>query len=166
MAKIIKTYKVKGVLKKKEINDPNCLSKEDVLKIITEENWGEFEKWIFGKSGPVLSDGRCGYYFWDVEEFKSRYIDHDESLTPDEIYNMFQENELKKAEISNSLGKINTREWNSSRKGESIKENQHSRKKKPAFHSGLKRTKKRWNKKKGKLELSKKGSRDKTYWSD
>ena len=61
-------------------------------------------------------------------------------------------------------GRINTRKWNSKR--EDVKDDQHNPKKKWYYHDGLKRTKKRWNKKKGVQEISKKGSRDKIVWCD
>ena len=166
MAKIIKTYKYKGKWKKKEVNDPDCLSKDDVLGVIGKDQWKTFEKWIFGQAGPVLSDGTCGYYAWDVQKFKRYYIDGEEPLTPDDVFELFQDMEMQKIEIGGTLGKINTREWNSSRKGLGVAENQHNKKKKPAFRSGLKRTKMRRNKKKGVREKSKKGSRDYINWSD
>jgi len=71
-----------------------------------------------------------------------------------------------KFEHSRNTGKINTREWNSTRKGEEFNENQHTKEKNPAYREGLKRTKMRWNKKKGVREKSKKGSRDRIYWND
>jgi len=166
MGKIIKKYKYKGKWKEKKVNDPDCYSKDDVLKIIEKENWNVFDKWIFGQTGPVLSDGTCGYYSWDVQKFKRYYIDKEEPDNPDDIMELFQEMEMRKIEQTNSLGKINTREWNSSRKGIKVKENQRNKKKKPATRSGLKRTKIRRNKKKGVREKSKKGSRDHIYWSD
>ena len=72
----------------------------------------------------------------------------------------------KKFEHSRNVGKINTREWNSTKKGKEFNENQHTKEKDPSYHEGLKRTKMRWNKKKGVREKSKKGSRDRIYWSD
>jgi len=166
MAKIIKTYKYKGKWKKKEINDPDCLSKEDVLKVIDKKNWKEFEKWMFGQAGPILSDDTCGYYSWDVQKYKRYYIDGETPLTPDDLMDIFQDMEMQKVEVSNSLGKTNTREWNSSRKGAEMRANQHKKKKKPGFRDGLKRSKKRFNKKKGVREKSKKGSREHIHWSD
>jgi len=68
-------------------------------------------------------------------------------------------------EITRSIdGEMNTRKWGSKR--EDVQVEQHQANKKWYFHEGLKRTKLRWNKKKGKLELSKKGSRDAIYWCD
>jgi len=166
MAKIIKTYKYKGKWKKKEVNDKDCLSKADVIKIIGEDNWKEFEKWMFGQAGPILSDDSCGYYSWDVQKYKRYYIDGEAPLTPEDLMDIFQDMEMQKIEVHNSLGKINTREWNSSRKGAEMRNNQRNKKKKPATRNGLKRTKMRINKKKGVREKSKKGSRDRIYWSD
>jgi len=166
MAKIIKNYKYRGKWKKKEVNDPDCLSKDDVIKIIKKENWKEFDKFIFGQTGPILSDDSCGYYSWDVQKFKRFYIDKEEPATPEDLMDIFQDMEMQKIEIHNSLGKINTREWNSSRKGAEMRDNQRNKKKKPGFRNGLKRTKRRYNKKKGLREKSKKGSRDRIHWSD
>lgn len=64
--------------KEKEIEDKNCLYKKDVIDIIGKENWKEFSKWMKGQTSPVMSDGSCGYYSWDVEKFKFYYIDHSE----------------------------------------------------------------------------------------
>ena len=166
MGKVIKHYKYKGKWKEKEVNDPECLSKDDVLGIIREDNWKEFEKWIYGQAGPVMADNSCGYYAYDLQKYKRHYIDGEVPLSPDDIMEIFQDMELKKIEVSNSLRKINTREWNSSRKGAEVENNQKKKKKKPGFRSGLKRNKKRWNKKRGKKEISKKGSREHIHWSD
>jgi len=166
MGKVIKHYKYKGKWKEKEVNDPECLSKDDVLELIGKKHWKEFEKWIYGQAGPIMADNSCGYYVYDVQKFKRYYIDGEAPLTPDDLMEIFQDTELKKVEVSGSLGKINTREWNSSRKGAQVKDNQHNRKKNPAFRSGLKRTKKRFNKKTGVREKTKKGSRDRVHWSD
>ena len=166
MGKIIKKYKYKGTLKEKEVNDKDCLSKTEVLKLIGQENWKTFDKWMFGQAGPIMSDNTCGYYSWDVQKFKRFYIDKEDPATPDDLMNIFQDMEMQKIEIGGSLGKINTREWNSSRKGIEMKNNQRNKKKKPATRNGLKRTKLRRNKKTGVREKSKKGSRDKIYWSD
>jgi len=61
-------------------------------------------------------------------------------------------------------GRINTRKWGSKREDKKL--DQHNKKKKWQTHVGLKRTKLRWNKKKGAREKSKKGSRDRVFWSD
>ena len=71
----------------------------------------------------------------------------------------------KSVQITGSVGgRINTRKWGSKKRD--IKEDQHKKKKKWYIHEGLKRTKLRWNKKRGKQELSKKGSRDIVSWAD
>ena len=166
LGKIIKHYKYRGKWKTKEVNDKDCLTKKEVIKIISEDYWDDFDKWMFGKTGPIMSDNSCGYYSWDVTKFKRFYIDKDEPLSPDDLYQIFADMNKDGLEISTTMGKINTREWNSTRKGAEVRENQRNRKKKPGFRSGLKRTKRRFNKKKGVREKSKKGSRDKIYWSD
>lgn len=61
-------------------------------------------------------------------------------------------------------GRINTRKWGSKREDKTL--DQHNKTKKWQHHVGLKRTKIRWNKKKGIQEKSKKGSRDRVFWSD
>jgi len=76
-----------------------------------------------------------------------------------------EDNVIKGITITGTVGgRINTRKWGS--KKEDIKNDQHSPKKKWQTHFGLKRTKVRWNKKKGKQEKSKKGSRDRICWAD
>jgi len=160
-----------------EVDDVNCLYKRDVIKLIGKKNWTKFSKWMRGQGVPVMSDGTEGYFSWDVEEFKTHYIDGVPRLTLKEVGEIVKHGTLNgkkiprsesihKVEVSPQIGKINTREWNSTRKGAEFKENQHKKSKDPSYHAGLKRTKLRWNKKKGVREKSKKGSRDRIFWYD
>jgi hypothetical protein len=76
-----------------------------------------------------------------------------------------KDEQIRRISITRSIdGRTNTRKWGSRKKDKT--EDQHNKKKKWATHEGTKRTKLRWNKKKGIREKSKKGSRDKIYWSD
>jgi len=151
-----------------EVEDINCLYKKDVIKLIGKQNWKKFSKWMRGQGVPVMSDGSEGYFRWDVEEFKTHYVDGVPRLTLKETEEIIKHGTLngKKIETSPQIGKINTREWNSTRKGAEFKDNQHKKSKDPSYHAGLKRTKLRWNKKKGIQEKSKKGSKDRIFWYD
>ena len=72
---------------------------------------------------------------------------------------------LPPLEITGTVdGRTNTRKWGSKKRD--VKNDHHKKGKKWYFHEGIKRTKLRWNKKKGKRERSKKGSRDKVFWAD
>jgi hypothetical protein len=154
-----------------EIDDLTCLYKSDVLKIIGKKNWAKFTKWMRGQGAPVMSDGSMGYFSWNVEEFKNR-IEGVKKLTLKETAEIIKRGTLpktndiiEKAEIGGTVGgRINTRKWNSKRRD--ITEDQHNPKKNWRYHVHTKRTKVRWNKKKGVLEKTKKGSRDKTWWAD
>jgi hypothetical protein len=157
-----------------EVEDPMSLYKEDVLKIIGKKNWKQFSKWMIGQGAPIMSNGQKGYFRHDVDKFKKHYIDGIPLLTKEEVMEIIMNSTLHgkdvqdiidKAEISGSVGgRINTRKWNSKRSD--IKGDQHNPKKKWQTHVGLKRTKFRWNKKKGIREKSKKGSRDRIFWAD
>ena len=65
-------------------------------------------------------------------------------------------------EITKTLGKINERIWGSPKSSE----NQHKKNKKWYITTAPKRTKFRFNKKKGERELSKKGSQEYYCWAD
>jgi len=162
MGKIIQGIKnTKGkFIGEQEVEDPTCLYKSDVIVIIGKKNWAKFSKWMTGQGAPIMSDGTMGYFAWDVEKFKRHYIDGVPILTREQIGDI-----LNRMEITGTVGgRTNTRKWNS--KKEDIKNDQHSPKKKWKTHFGLKRTKIRWNKKKGIKEKSKKGSRDRIVWAD
>ncbi len=64
------------------------------------------------------------------------------------------------------MSKMNEKAWNSSNHGKKHSKSQHKKKKKYFVTDAPKRTKKRFNKKKGEKEVSKKGSVDRFYWAD
>jgi hypothetical protein len=142
-----------------EVEDPTCLYKSDVINIIGEKNWDKFSKWMTGQGAPIMSDGSMGYFAWDVDKFYRHHVLGEPGLTKDDIAMII--------EVSRSIdGKMNSKHWNTSRKGKDVTANEHNKKKHPEYRCGLKRTKMRWNKKKGLREKSKKGSKERIYWSD
>jgi len=153
MGKVIKHYRYKGKLQEKEVNDSDCLTKDDVIIIIGKEHWKDFEKWIYGQTGPVLADRSCGYYSWDVQKYRRHHIDKDEPATPEDLMEIFQEMEGRKIEFTGSLGKLNTQEWDSNRKEVEVKKDKRGKKKKPGFRSRPKR------------KRPKRASRGRTRWS-
>ena len=64
------------------------------------------------------------------------------------------------------MTKMNTRAWGAGSSGKRVTEDQNKRNKKWYRTYSPMRTKKRWNKKFGILEKSKKGSRDFYVWAD
>ena len=64
------------------------------------------------------------------------------------------------------MGNMNERSWSSSRHGMDNTENQHKGGKAWYHTCAPKRVKKRWNKKRGQLEVSKKGSQEYYVWSN
>ena len=64
------------------------------------------------------------------------------------------------------MTKMNTGAWGAGSSGKRVTEDQNKRNKKWYITCSPKRVKMRWNKKKGILELSKKGSRDFYFWAD
>jgi len=69
-------------------------------------------------------------------------------------------------EISRDIdGKMNSKKWNSDDK-DSRSENQHTPHKKWYVTTAPKRVKQKWNKKRGRLELTKKGSKEYYLWAD
>lgn len=130
-----------------EVEDSNCLYEKEVKEMLGKQDWKDFEYFILGQTCPKMSDNSSGYYKWDVE----RFIDL--NVVKDDL------------EVTGTVGgRTNTRKWGSKR--EDKKNDQHNKKKKWQTHDGLKRTKLRWNKKRGKREVSKKGSRDIIAWAD
>ena len=49
------------------------MNKEEVIKLIGEENWAKFGKWMNGQTVGISDDGQLNYYDWDVERF-ARWI--------------------------------------------------------------------------------------------
>jgi hypothetical protein len=49
-------------------------SKQQVQKLLKENNlkWADFIKWMRGQTCPILDDGECGFYQYDVD----RYVGH------------------------------------------------------------------------------------------
>jgi len=64
------------------------------------------------------------------------------------------------------MSKMNQRAWGADSHGKQHTEDQHKKGKKWFITCAPKRTKKRWNKKKGVFEISKKGSREYYLWAD
>ena len=96
MAKVMRGKKIKGKWVEQEVDDPSSLSKDDVIKIIGEENLKSFNKWMIGQGAPILSDGSTGYFAWDVQKFKRHHIDGVPYLSRDDIDKIFKEMDKKK----------------------------------------------------------------------
>jgi len=88
-----------------EVDDPSCLSKDDVIKIIGENNWVKFSKWMHGQGAPVLSNGELGYFEWDVQKFKRHYVDGCPELTIDDTAKIINEKNNKILNNKKSLTK-------------------------------------------------------------
>jgi len=48
---------------------PSHYIEEDLKKMMTKKEFEQFGKWMYGQTGLVRRDGKCGYYSWDVERF-------------------------------------------------------------------------------------------------
>lgn len=98
MAKVIRGISNKSgkFVSEEVVDDPTCLSKQDVLNIIGESNWKKFSKWMTGQGAPILADGNMGYFIQDVERFKEQYIDSNSYLTFEEIENTFKQMDKEK----------------------------------------------------------------------
>jgi hypothetical protein len=139
-----------------EVEDEGCLYKSDVLKIIGEKNWIKFAKWMTGQGAPIMSDGSLGYFAWDVDKFKRHYVDGIPPLTREEVGEIIMNGTFHGEKVQDIINKEKRLAFNKTKK----------KKKSSKNRCTIKRTKVRWNKKKGIQEVSKKGSKDKICLND
>lgn len=96
MSKVIQGKNIKGKWSESEVEDSTVWSKEDVIKLIGEEHWKQFSKWMNGQGCPVLSNKELGYWQWDVEKWKRHYIDGVPQLMREDIEEIFKEMDKEK----------------------------------------------------------------------